>query len=145
MNSSSAPTGSDSNSRAGSNQQTRFGLDENVAATISYVLGWLTGLVMFFAETENRYVRFHAAQSIVVFGTITIVVWILGLIQSSMMTAMYSAGGGFAVGFISLLFGLISLVLWVGGLALWIFLLIRTYQGRNPRIPVADGIAESII
>lgn len=143
MNDTSA-AGSDSDSQHTAGSETRFGLEENVAATITYVLGWLTGLIMFFLEKENQYVRFHAAQSIVVFGSLSIVMWILGLIQSLMLTTMYSAGGGFVTSFFSLIFGLISLVLWVGGLILWIYLLVRTYQDRDPRIPVAEGIAESI-
>ena len=31
----------------------------NVAAAIAYVFGWLSGLIVFFLEKENRYVRFH--------------------------------------------------------------------------------------
>jgi uncharacterized membrane protein len=45
---------------------TRSGLPENIAALLSYVLGWITGLVFLLID-KRPYVRFHAAQSIVVF------------------------------------------------------------------------------
>jgi uncharacterized membrane protein len=45
---------------------TRSRLPENIAALLSYVLGWITGLV-FLLFDRRAYVRFHAAQSIVVF------------------------------------------------------------------------------
>src|SRR5882757_7779196 len=43
------------------------GLQENLAGLLCYVLGWITGLVFFFID-KRPFVRFHAAQSIVVFG-----------------------------------------------------------------------------
>src|SRR5512146_543870 len=43
------------------------GLSENTAATLSYVLGWLTGIVFFLID-KRPYVRYHAAQSMVTFG-----------------------------------------------------------------------------
>ena len=49
-------------------KKTASGLDTNVAAALTDALGWVTGLVFFLTEPENREVRFHAMQSIVVFG-----------------------------------------------------------------------------
>ena len=40
------------------------GLDENIAALLSYVFGWLSGLIFFLIEKDSRLVRFHAMQSI---------------------------------------------------------------------------------
>ncbi len=44
------------------------GLDENVAGLLCYVLGWVSGLVFFLIEKESKFVKYHAMQSIVVFG-----------------------------------------------------------------------------
>src|SRR5215213_8757760 len=55
------------------------GLDENVAALLSYIFGWVSGLIFFLIEKDSRLVRFHAMQSIlfnVLFGVIGIVLWI---------------------------------------------------------------------
>jgi uncharacterized membrane protein len=74
--------------------KTSNGLEENVAGLLCYVLGWITGLVFILIEKENKFVRFHAMQSIVVFGGLTVISiivswipflgWILGTILSIM-------------------------------------------------------------
>ena len=53
-------------------EKSSTGLDENVAGLLCYVLGWVSGLVFFLLEQENKFVRFHAIQSILVFGVITV-------------------------------------------------------------------------
>ena len=56
----------------------------NVPALLTYVLGWVTGLVFLLIEKEDDFVRFNAAQSIVVFGGLTVLTFvpILGQILS---------------------------------------------------------------
>ncbi|MEE8194196.1 MAG: hypothetical protein V3T73_01680 [Dehalococcoidales bacterium] len=49
------------------------GLDENVAGLLCYVLGWVGGLVFILIEPENKFVRFHAMQSIIVFGALNVI------------------------------------------------------------------------
>lgn len=124
--------------------ETNTGLDENVAAALSYVLGWLTGIVMFLVESDNNRVRFHAAQSIVVFGSLFVlsigVSVIQGILSASM--SLTGTGGSIAFGLLSTLIGVVSLGVWIGTLVLWIYLIVRTYQGQDPRIPVAAGIAD---
>jgi uncharacterized membrane protein len=58
-------------------QKTSIGLDENVAGALAYALGWITGIAFLLAEPENRFVRFHAAQSAVVFGALS-ALWFVG-------------------------------------------------------------------
>jgi len=48
--------------------KTASGFDENVAGALCYGLGWVTGVVFFATEPENRFVRFHAMQSMIAFG-----------------------------------------------------------------------------
>jgi uncharacterized membrane protein len=102
--------------------KTSTGLEENVAGLLCYVLGWITGLVFILIEKENKTVRFHAMQSIVVFGAITIVSIVLSWIP--------------IVGTI------ISILLSILALVLWILLMIKAYQGELYKIPVAGNIAE---
>ena len=61
-------------------KKTSTGLEENVAGLLSYVLGWITGIVFLLIEPKNKFVRFHAFQSIIVFGALTIIGIILGWI-----------------------------------------------------------------
>jgi len=100
------------------------GLAENVAGLLCYVLGWVTGLI--FLLTDKRpWVKFHAAQSIAVFGGLTVIR--IGLLFMSHFL-------GWAI------FGLVGLLT----LVLWIFLMVKAYQHETVRIPIAADIADSI-
>jgi uncharacterized membrane protein len=116
-----------------------FGLDENVASAACYVLGWLTGIIFFLMEKDNKTVRFHAMQSILTFLPLTILYWILGVIFSMMVfgAGMYGAVGIW--GLFSLLSTLISIVM----LILWLFLMYKAYSGEKFVVPVVGPIAEN--
>ena len=45
-------------------EKATFGLDENIASALTYVLTFLTGIIFILVEKENKTVRFHAMQSI---------------------------------------------------------------------------------
>lgn len=122
-----------------STQETETGLDENVASALSYVLGFLTGIIIYLLETENDRVRFHAAQSMVVFGGIFVVTLGLQFLQT-IVSFMDFIGV-----FLGALLGLASFVIWVVAFVIWVYLLVRTYQGSDPRIPVAAGIADDFV
>ena len=49
------------------------GLNPNLAALLSYLFGWVSGVIIYLIEAKSEYVRFHAAQSIIVFGAISII------------------------------------------------------------------------
>jgi len=98
------------------------GIDENVAGLLCYVLGWVTGLVFFLIEKDSKFVRFHAMQSIIVFGVLSVASIILRWIP-------------IIGGIISGLIGLLSLVL-------WIILMIKAYQGEKFKLPWAGDMAE---
>jgi uncharacterized membrane protein len=110
---------------------TQSGLSENVAGLLCYLLGWVTGLIFYFID-KRPFVRFHAAQSIVVFGGLMVIRIVLSM--------MFVAGGaaGLSVGF-----GLLWLVS-ILGLVLWILLMIKAYQGEKFRIPLAADLAEQM-
>ena len=63
-------------------KKTSSGMDENVAGLLCYLVGWVTGLIFFLIEKENQFVRFHAMQSIVTFGGITVITIILSFIPT---------------------------------------------------------------
>jgi uncharacterized membrane protein len=48
-------------------------LSPNVAGLLCYVAGWISGIVFLVIEQKNRFVRFHAAQSIIVLGVLNII------------------------------------------------------------------------
>jgi len=91
-------------------EKTSIGLAENIAGLLCYVLGWISGLVFLLLEQENKFVRFHAIQSIIVFA----IIMILGLILGSIPF----------VG--TVLAWIVSMV----GVVFWIVLMIKAYQGN---------------
>jgi uncharacterized membrane protein len=112
------------------------GMQPNVAALLSYVLGWITGLIFFLIEKENKFVRFHAAQSLVVFGALTVLQIALGIF-SGILAAIHLF---ILIRIITLLYPLIGLV----GLVLWILLMIKAYQGEMFKLPIAGDMAEKM-
>ena len=87
---------------------TRSGVDKKTGSTLSYLFWWITGLIFLFVGKDDPDIKFHAAQSIVFFGGITVVRIILAVIG-----AFLPAGVGFVLGLISLLILLFALVVWV--------------------------------
>lgn len=124
-----------------STTETSIGLDENVASAVAYLLGFVSGIVVFLLETDNRRVRFHGAQSTVLFAGIVALSVVLGVVGTVLDV---------------LLTGWLDLVVWLafsaGSLALtlvavvaWVYLVVRAYQGANPRLPVVAGIADGLV
>ena len=103
-------------------EKTSTGLAANVAGLLCYVLGWVSGLVFILIEKENKFVRFHAIQSSIVFGGLTIAGFILCLIPFA----------GIVLGW------LISLL----GFVLWIVLMVKAYQGTMYKLPWSGNLAE---
>jgi len=117
------------------------GLDENIAALLSYIAGWVTGLVFFLIEKDSRLVRFHAMQSILLSGgglVVLIALWIVvGII--SFVIGQISGILGFLV---SVVFGLVATVLGIAILVGAIICLIKAYQGQYFKLPVIGNLAE---
>jgi uncharacterized membrane protein len=98
------------------------GLKPNVAGLLCYVLGWITGLEFLLTEKKDKFVRFHAIQSIIVFGALSVAFFIL-----------------FWLPVIGWVFGWTILALVV---VLWILLMLKAYQGKKTKMPVAGNIAK---
>ncbi len=103
--------------------KTSTGLQENVAGLLCYVAGWVSGIVFLILEKENQLVRFHAWQSIAVFGVYSVVVIVLSFIP--------------VIGWV------ISWLLGVGAVILWIVLMMKAYRGQKYMVPWAGKFAES--
>lgn len=86
-----------------SEKSTSMGIEEHVANALCYALGWLSGLIILLIEKENDTVRYHAAQSIIVFGSVTVINIILPMflfIGFSLMSLLNLAAFVFWVVFI---------------------------------------------
>ena len=108
------------------------GLAENVAGLLCYLAGWITGIIFLLID-KRPWVRFHAAQSIAVFGGLTVVQIALSVMSSTI-------GGLLGFGLMSMLGLLIGLITFV----LWILLMVKAYKHETFRVPIAAGVADSI-
>lgn len=103
--------------------KTASGLDPNVAAALSYALGWVTGLLFFMTEPHDRFVRFHALQSTIAFGALSIVCLLLQIIP--------------LLGMLITVFLVIPV-----SAVLWLILMFKAYQGERFKLPIAGEMAE---
>ncbi|VUT27898.1 MAG: Chloroplast import component protein (Tic20) [Candidatus Syntrophoarchaeum sp. GoM_oil] len=120
---------------------TSLGLDENIEGALCYLFGWLTGIIFLVLEKDNRFVKFHAMQSIVVFLVLTVLWMIVGAITMAMMIGASVMGSGIIAGLLSLFSMLISLAMFV----LWLFLMYKAYSGEMYKIPKIGDWVESKI
>jgi uncharacterized membrane protein len=124
-----------------------LGLDGNLAAALGYPIG-IIAIISLIIEKENRFVRFHALQSlmlivgwIVLIIALTIVSVVLGIILGAAANAAGNAGG-----IVALIFSLISLLVWLVLPLLFIGVLIlaavKAYGGNYFKLPVIGNMAE---
>jgi uncharacterized membrane protein len=120
--------------------KTTVGLDENIAGFLCYVLGWVSGIYFLVKEKENKFVRFHAIQSIAVFGLITVIYIIIFVILNSVAGMFrWIPGVSFVL---SALFGIFAWLLGLGTMVLWIILMAYAYQGQRFKLPWAGKFAQ---
>lgn len=101
--------------------KTALGIEANLEGLLCYVLGWITGLIFLLVEKDNQFVRFHAVQSIIVFGAYTVLAFIIGFIPG--------------IWVFSWILGALAFIL-------WIVLMIKAYQGQKFKLPISGDIAE---
>jgi uncharacterized membrane protein len=107
---------------------TSLNLAPPVSAALSYVCGWLTGLIFLVIERRNRFVRFHAMQSILVFIALTIV-WAVARILFVLPLI-----GGLLGCVLSPLLAIVTFLLWAG-------LIVLAFLGKETRLPILGDMA----
>lgn len=100
------------------------GDNQNLMGALTYLLGFITGIIFLLVEKNNKFVRFHAMQSTIFFGGIFIINVVLSIIRLPVIGGMLSL--------------VISLVSFVG----WIVLMWKAFQGEMYKLPYIGNIAE---
>ncbi|MEH6557896.1 MAG: hypothetical protein V7459_01495 [Oceanicoccus sp.] len=101
------------------------GLPDNVANFLAYLFGWISGLVIFLLEKKNSSIKFHGAQSIVLFGSLTALNILLPIVPALGPLLM-------------ILIAPISMIL-------WLVLLVMSLMGNAPRLPIIANFADQLI
>jgi len=116
------------------NTMTTLGLNERVERVLAYAFWWVSGLILFFTE-KNRNVRWHAVQSILTFGTLSLLMFGVGLLQAflhaiPLLHLLTDAG-----------LGLLLDVLWWVSIGLWVWLMIMAWLRPDYRLPfISDWV-----
>jgi uncharacterized membrane protein len=95
------------------------GSNKKTYTILAYVLGWIGGLIFLFVGKDDPDVKWNAANSLVVFGGLSVAIIILGFIP---------------------IVQILVVVLWLVGFIYWVIFLIQSLQGNGARIP-APGIS----
>lgn len=104
------------------NEKTSSGLEQNVAALLCYLAWFITGIIFLLIEKENRFVRFHALQSIIT----SVVLLVINIVLSV----------------IPIIGVMISLLLAPFTVGLWIFMMWKAYNGKWVKLPVIGDITD---
>lgn len=99
-----------------SSQKISCGLNRNLAAALCYAGIWVTGLIFFLLEKNDKFVRFHALQSLIFFGGLTIITMVpfLGWIP----------------------------IWWILGFIVWLICIVKAYQGEEFLLPFVGSFAK---
>jgi uncharacterized membrane protein len=105
-------------------ETTSLGMRARTAGLLCYLFGWVTGLIFFLLERENRFVRFHAMQSLLFFG-------ILSVLEGVFSYMPFFAAIGSAIG----------LVMFIG----WIVMMVKAHRGEYYKLPLFGDLAERLV
>jgi uncharacterized membrane protein len=114
-----------------------LGMDGNLAAALGYPIG-IIAIISLVMEKENRFVKFHAWQSILyhVAAIIVFIVLVILIVILSIILAMVRMGE------LSALLGLLYLVVFLGYFAGLILAAVKAYGGNYFKLPVLGDMAE---
>jgi uncharacterized membrane protein len=112
--------------------RTTLGLDERLERVLAYSLGWLSGLILFFLE-KDRTVRWHAAQSMVTFGTLSLLMFVVSVLRGIfghifLLSLLTNFG-----------LGLLLNILWWAIVILWVWLMAMAWMRPDYRLPFVSN------
>jgi len=119
--------------------KTALGLDTNVGALLCYLpvclISLIYSIIVLVTEKDNKFMRFHAFQSLIISVIYIVVMVVLQVIGTGIAVATESA-------ILGSLFGLLTLVVVVAFLAVMIYGCVKGYQGQKFKLPIVGNLAE---
>lgn len=104
---------------------TSLGLSQNTAGVLCYLLGPVTGIIFLLLENKNKFVRFHALQSTILFGGLLVLKYTLNFLPFTFWQFKSP----------------ISTILNMAGVIFWVVLMVKTYQGKRYQLPIVGETA----
>jgi uncharacterized membrane protein len=125
----------DQDQPAGPGRETALGVPPGVAAMLGYLGFWVSGVLLLLIERRNPFVRFHAAQSTIVFAVLSA----LGLAGGAVTTAAaFVSPAWFHIASVA------TELVWLAILLLWAVCLARALRGGLFRLPIAARLADRL-
>jgi len=117
--------------------KTALGLDTNVGALLTYLpvcgISLIYSIIVLVTEKENRLMRFHAFQSLLLFGVL-----IVGCVGVSIISIVLA----FVSSTLSMLFGLLMWLVALAVIAAMVFMCVKAYQGEKFKLPFVGDMAD---
>jgi len=111
-------------------KKTSLGLSENIEGALCYSFGFVTGIIFLFLEDDNKFVKFHAIQSTIVFLPLFIIYVaitffpMVGMIMNMMSWPI-----------IIPIFSFIIVIF-------WLFMMYKAFIGEIYKLPIVGDFAE---
>lgn len=115
--------------------ETSTGVDARLSALLCYTAWWVSGLVFLVLEQQHRAVRFHAAQSLVLFGGLSLLIAILSGISVAMLLVSATAFQATRT---------LAEIVWVLAVVIWLVMMIKTFKYESWRIPLVAEFADRL-
>ncbi len=112
------------------------GLDVRLASVLCYSVWWITGGLFLLLERQHRTIRFHAAQSLVLFGAVSVLLVTVGALSA---VALVVSSQTYQI---VRVFG--DLV-WAGAAVVWLVLVLRAWRGDVWRVPLVAALADQVV
>ena len=106
-------------------------LNPNIAGLLCYILGWVSGIILLLIKKEDKFVCFHAWQSIITFVSLDVILIILSALPM-------------LAGLIFVTFRAIYFIIIILTLLLWLFLMYKAYKGQIYKLPVIGNLAQNL-
>jgi uncharacterized membrane protein len=106
-----------------------------VAAVVAYSAWWATGALFLFVERADQSVRFHAAQAVVAFGVISVVIGAAYAVAIPLLLVSGSAGRTAVA---------VANASWLAGVGLWAWLIVKAARGERWCVPGLRGAVDRL-
>lgn len=103
--------------------------NRNLVGALCYLLGFITGGVILFTEEHDKFIRFHAMQSMISTGSLFLLNIIFGITLGRL-------------GFLSVVADILGVVIWILIPIICVFGFAMAWQGKVFKLPVFGEIAE---
>jgi len=122
---------------------TSMGMDPKIAAGLGYLIG-IAGIIFFIIEKQNRFVKFHSLQALILHvgtGVVEFLLFILYFIVLAVAIGSNSSAGLAIIPLFNALFALVGIAWFVG----WLIAMIQAFQGKYFKLPVVGDFVEKTI